>query len=233
MNRLVVNGCSYMEWYVRGQGHLDLAQRLNIDQATSIAVQGSCNTRILRTCIKNSYTTTVPTLYVVGLSFLGRSELPIGAQPDEFEGKWINIINSPNPNQEYDLGWNNDMIQQVIDLRLKSQIFSVVDRVEELMYQLLATIDSMISRGHQIVIYRQADDVYETHLDDPKVALLKKTANIIDALKWGANSWQFDQGVNWLDSDDHLPRGIRHPLLGQYQHLNSFLEQYICNNKLI
>ena len=27
---LVVNGCSYMEVYARGQGHVDLANRLNI-----------------------------------------------------------------------------------------------------------------------------------------------------------------------------------------------------------
>jgi hypothetical protein len=233
MNRLVVNGCSYMSWYAKGQGHTDLARQLNISDSTSLALQGSCNTRILRTCIKDSYTTVVPTFYLVGLSFLGRGELPIRAEADDFEGKWISINNHPHPNQQYDAGWNVDLIQQLIDLRLRSQAFSVLDRLEELMYQLLATVDSLVSRGHQILIFRQADDVYEDLLDNSGVALLKKSVNIIDGLKWGANAWQFDQGVKWHAIENDVPRGIRHPPAGQYQYLNTFLVDYIRNNKLI
>jgi hypothetical protein len=61
INHVVVNGCSYHESYARGQGHLDLAQRLgfidehNIPQASSLAIGGSANSRILRTTLKHSY----------------------------------------------------------------------------------------------------------------------------------------------------------------------------------
>ena len=48
MKRLVVNGCSYTDWYAQGRGHFDLAQRLNIQQAESLTLPGACNTRILR-----------------------------------------------------------------------------------------------------------------------------------------------------------------------------------------
>lgn len=233
MNRLVVNGCSYMTWYADGNGHVALGKQLNIAESTSIATNGSCNSRILRTCLKDSYATATPTLYIVGLSFLGRSELPIKMTADEFEGKWMSITNFPHPNEDYDQGWSPSLVQQVIDLRLKSQINSIPDRLEELMYQLLSTIDSLTSRGHQILLFRQADDVYEYLLDNPRFTLLKKSVNIIDGLNWCANAWQFDRGVNWLPRDIEMPRNIRHPSPGQYQILNNFLVDYIQNNKIL
>ena len=35
---LVVNGCSYMESYAVGQGHVDLAQQLALDCPVSLAI---------------------------------------------------------------------------------------------------------------------------------------------------------------------------------------------------
>ena len=70
---LVVNGCSYQESYARGQGHMDLAQRLgfvdehNIPQASTLAIGGSANSRILRTTLKHSYQATQPMFYVLGI----------------------------------------------------------------------------------------------------------------------------------------------------------------------
>jgi hypothetical protein len=55
--RLVVNGDSYMALYARGNGHVDLAQRLGIETAHSLAIGGSPDTRLIRTCLKDSYLT--------------------------------------------------------------------------------------------------------------------------------------------------------------------------------
>ena len=82
ISRLVVNGCSYVKCYDRGNGHIDLAERLNIPSAYSLALPGSCNNRIIRTTLKDSYITDHPTLYIVGLSFLNRSELPVGQKKE-------------------------------------------------------------------------------------------------------------------------------------------------------
>ena len=90
--QLVVNGCSYMECYVRGQGHKDLANRLVVPEFHSLAKSGTSNTRIIRTTLKHSYQVTVPSLYVISLTFLEREELPIGKEYSEFEGRWIATI---------------------------------------------------------------------------------------------------------------------------------------------
>ena len=51
--QVVVNGCSYMETYALGNGHIDLAQRIKINKklgtpiAASLAIGGSTNSRIL------------------------------------------------------------------------------------------------------------------------------------------------------------------------------------------
>lgn len=232
MKRLVVNGCSYTDWYAQGRGHFDLAQRLNIQQAESLTLPGACNTRILRTTLKDSYTTTSPTLYVIGLSFLGRSELPIKL-PTEIEGRWLSINNQPWPNVQYDTGWNAALVEQFIDLRFKYQAFSIVDRLEDLMYQILSAVNDLTSRGHQVIVFKQAEDVYEQFLIDPRVNLLNRSVNIVGGLRWCANAWQYDRGVGWNPGDADVPRNLRHPAVGQYHVLNDFLLEYINTNNLL
>jgi hypothetical protein len=164
---------------------------------------------------------------------LGRSELPIREPTDDFEGRWLSITNYPPPNVQYDQGWDSEMVKKFIDLRLKSQLYSILDRLEDLMYLITSTVNDLKSRGHQVLIFKQADDVYEPFLDDPRVALLKKSVNIVDGLCWGANAWQYDHGVEWHSIDDKITRNHRHPLPGQFQVLNEFLVDYIKVNKLI
>ena len=86
--------------YAAGQGQVDLANQLGIDSAQSIAVSGSANSRILRTTLKHSYATTVPTFYVLGMTFVSRLELPICEEETSFEGRWTNP-----QNQEYKSRW--------------------------------------------------------------------------------------------------------------------------------
>ncbi len=62
VEHLVVNGCSYMEAYADGLGPLDLANRLGIPTADTLALGGSANTRIIRTTLKHSYQTDRPTI---------------------------------------------------------------------------------------------------------------------------------------------------------------------------
>ena len=76
MNRLVVNGCSYMNAYAQGGGHEDLASRLKIDTAVDQTQSGCANNRIIRTTIKDSHYNE-STLYVLGMTFVGRSEATI------------------------------------------------------------------------------------------------------------------------------------------------------------
>ena len=90
IQQLVVNGCSYTHTYASGNGHEDLAQRLGMANAHSIAVSGSANSRILRTTLKHSYTAP-PTLYVLGMTFLSRLEIPICEPENEFEGRFRGI----------------------------------------------------------------------------------------------------------------------------------------------
>ena len=77
IDRLVVNGCSYMHYYATGSGHIDLAQQLEIPVAESLAMNGSCNSRIIRSTLRDCYTTQQSTVYVIGLTFFHRYELTV------------------------------------------------------------------------------------------------------------------------------------------------------------
>lgn len=247
IKQLVVNGCSYMEVYAGGNGHVDLANRLGIAEAHSLAIAGSANSRIIRTTLKHSYQTDKPTLYVMGLTFVSRSELPIMQINSEadFEGRWVNPQNQQFSNR-WEHFWSKSETEKFIKFKQMIEVYSLLDRTEDLMYTVLAAIDSLKSRGHAVLVYQQADDSYQLYRDlrlNPadKLRLFGSTANIIDSFNWCAVQYQHANGVmsqenyglgNFIGPQD-VPANIRHPAAGSHNILNEFLVNYINDNRII
>lgn len=222
-----------MAGYAMGGGHQELAKKLNIGNAESLAVNGSCNSRIIRTTLKDSYSTTEKTLYIIGLTFLARGELPINAQQDAFEGRWLSTQHFQFPDNNKCLAyWTESDTKKYIELKNKTEADSVEDRLENLMYQLVSMINDLVSRGHQILVFRQPEDAYDHCLDTPKFTLLKKCVNILNGLTWAAIPWQFSNGAEFAPGDLVHPIGIRHALPGEHGPLNNFLLYYIKQHDL-
>jgi hypothetical protein len=240
VNHLVVNGCSYMEAYSAGSGdqigHVDLARRLGIETSESLAIGGSANTRIIRTTLKHSYQTAQPTLYVLGMTFLSRLEIPILENQSEFEGRWTNPQNQQFV-KYWQYGWGQSETDQFIDIKLKSEIYSILDRVEDLMYKILSMISDLHARGHRALVYQQADPLYQEYLDNPRLARFKSTPAIIDGYRWRSVPWQLSNGVPPTDYGEnpiyHVPDDMKHPMNGFHQKLNEFLVGYIHQNSIL
>lgn len=233
-NNLVVNGCSYMQAYADGQGHQHLAELLKISNSASLALGGSANTRIIRTTLKHSYQATEPTLYVLGLTFLSRLEIPILEEQSDFEGRWTNPQNQQY-SHAWQHGWTQQDTDQFVELKLKSEVFSILDRLEDLMYKILSMIKDLKSRGHQVLIFQQADFMIMDFLNDSRVALLKSCPNIVEGLGWASISWQHEQGVPMMYAEcglHQVPEHMRHRAPGQHHKLNVFLRDYIQVNDL-
>ena len=230
---LVVNGCSYMDSYAVGQGHIDLATRLGIAHADSIAIGGSANSRILRTTLKHSYTAP-PTLYVLGMTFLSRLEIPICESENDFEGRWVNPQNQEFA-YRWQTGWNKKESEQFVDTKLKTEVFSILDRIEDLMYRMLSVIADLKCRGHRVLMFQQADNLYIDFLNDPRLSLFDQ-AEIIGKFGWRATAWQADQGVLPKDCGPkapYVPPDMTHPAVGHHQKLNEYLTNYIQERKLL
>lgn len=236
INHLVVNGCSYTEAYALGLGHKDLAERLGIDTSESLAIGGSANTRIIRTTLKHSYQTVEPTLYVLGMTFLSRLEIPILENQSEFEGRWTNPQNQQFA-KDWQYGWEQADTDQFVTLKLNSEMYSVLDRVEDLMYKILSMISDLHTRGHRVLVYQQADSLYQEYLDNPRLTLFTSTPAIIDGYRWRAVSWQLSNGVPPTDYGANpiyrVPDDIKHPAKGHHQKLNEFLVDYIFENSIL
>jgi hypothetical protein len=222
-----------MESYAVGQGHVDLAQRLALDCPASLAIGGSANSRILRTTLKHSYTAP-PTLYVLGMTFLSRLEIPICEPENDFEGRWVNP-----QNQEFKHRWQYDWTQadsdQFVETKLKSEVYSVLDRIEDLMYRMLATIADLQSRGHRVLMFQQADNLYLDFLSDPRLSLFDQP-EIVGKFGWRATVWQAEQGVQPKDygpGAPYVPPDMTHVAIGHHQKLNEYLTNYIQERKLL
>jgi hypothetical protein len=245
IQNLVVNGCSYMEVYANGNGHVDLAGQLEIPRAESLAIGGSANSRILRTTLKHSYQAAEPTLYIMGLTFVSRLELPIiGMGPIEertsFEGRWCNPQNQEFADR-YDHFWNRSESERFVKQKIMVEAYSLIDRTEDLMYRILATIDSLRARGHRALVYQQADDSYQHLLDYDRLASFRTTDSIIDGFNWAAIIYQHKQGVPYNKDEESenfigpqgTPEHIRHRKAGKHQVLNEYLVKYINDRNLI
>ena len=194
IKNLVINGCSYAESYALGNGHVDLAKQLDLNtQSTSLAIGGSSNSRILRTTLKHSYQTAEPTLYVLGLTFVSRAEIPICTPDNDFEGRWINPQNQEFKHR-WQLDWSQNDSDRFVEIKLKSEVYSIIDRTEDLMYRMLATIADLHSRGHKVLMFQQADNLYQEYLDHPRLQLFRRP-EILDGFRWCAIAWQAQQGV--------------------------------------
>ena len=234
--QLVVNGCSYMHSYAAGLGHVNLKTQLGIDSTQSISVSGSANSRILRTTLKHSYATTVPTFYVLGMTFVSRLELPICEEETSFEGRWTNP-----QNQEYksrwQLHWTDQDSKQFVETKLKSEIHSIVDRTEDLMYRMLSTVNDLKSRGHAVLMYQQADNLYQEYLHDPKLSLLNSCPEIVHGFRWRATAYQYALGVlgtKYKANSQHVvPPDMTHPEQGHHHVLNTYLTNYINEHKIL
>ncbi len=230
---LVVNGCSYMESYAAGQGHVDLAKHLGLDNPQSLAIGGSANSRIMRTTLKHSYTAP-PTFYILGMTFLSRLEIPICEPENDFEGRWVNP-----QNQEFRQRWQHEWTQadsdQFVETKLKTEVFSILDRIEDLMYRMLSTISDLKSRGHRVLMFQQADNLYTNFLSHPRLALFD-CPEIVGRFAWRATAWQAEQGVQPKDygpGAPYVPPDMTHPAIGHHQKLNEHLTNYIQERKLL
>jgi hypothetical protein len=225
-----------MQVYSDGHGHVDLAQRLSIDNAFSLAIGGSANTRVIRTTLKDSFMhNNEPTLYILGIGFLSRWEVPILNDADQFEGRWTNPQNQ-DYRDRWEHYWKESDTKKLIELKLKSDLYSIKDRVEDLMYQLVAMVSSLQSRGHRVLCYQQADKLYNEYVKQLEPNLFKDNSVFIDELCWRAVSWQIEQGVptnEQIDSRYEVPNDIRHPAAGHHQLLNSFLVDYINKHNIL
>jgi hypothetical protein len=243
VGRLVVNGCSYMEVYSSGHGHHHFAEQLSISDYKSLAIGGSANSRILRTTLKDSYNADVPTIYILGLTFISRSEIPILKYVNEneessFEGRWTNPQNQMFSNR-WENFWTEKDTDLFVSLKLKSELFSLLDRTEDLMYQTIALIDSLKSRGHKIIVFQQADDSYNYLLDTPRLSLFRNYKEIVRGFGWQAIQWQHQNGVKISGGSDFKNKysepseEIKHRMPGEHQKLNEFLINYIKEYKIL
>ena len=198
-----------MELYVNGGGHRDLAKSLGIEEYSSLAIGGSANSRILRTTLKHSYLTNKPTFYVLGMTFISRAEIPIlkyapgDMEDSSFEGRWTNPQNQKF-SKRWEHFWTERDTEKFVDIRLKAELYSLLDRTEDLMYQMLAAISDLTSRGHAVLLYQQADssillpkypDQPGSLIDSARLKLLSSKSNIINGFEWQAIQWQHQQGV--------------------------------------
>jgi hypothetical protein len=229
--QLVANGCSYSELYCVGGGHLDLSRRLGIDVASSLAIGGSANSRIIRTTLKHSYQASVPTFYVIGATFLSRNEVPILLPANEFEGAWTNPQNQ-DFRDRWIPTWRQSDTDRYVELKLKADMFSILDRLEDLQYRWLSLIADLRSRGHGCVIYQQSDNLHLDYMDNPRVSLFSTQKEIVEGYRWRSIAWQHQQGVPPAYRSD-IPDEMKHPAAGQHRLVNEYLENYIRQNQLI
>lgn len=222
-----------MNRYTAGDGHRALAEKLKIKEYISLAKHGCCNNRIIRTTLKDSYTTNTPTFYIVGITFINRHEIPV-AIPQDFEGRWVSSRDmNPQKEKYYDHFWTTADTIKMNDMFIKSEVYADEDIVEDLMYRVLSMINDLTNRGHRVLVYSQTHSFSDEFLANQKFAPLKQSMHIIDGLKWKALKWQRQQGIKFDPNDKNLPEFAHHPLPGEHESLNNFLIEYIEKHKLL
>lgn len=239
ITKLVINGCSYSKVYSGGMGPFRLAYDLGLPSMQSIALGGSNNSRILRTTLKHSYQSNTKNLYVVGLSFINRWELPIKvAKSNDLEGRWINPQSSNPDSDVMHPWWTEQDTEHYKNLSFKAASFGIEDLIEDLMYRCVTTASDLHNRGHRIVFYNHCDDmITESITAGPQFDLLRQRKYFVDALTWVAVMWQLRQGAKPYQypglTGKPPPLRFNHIDPDHYQWHNEYLTKWISENKIL
>lgn len=234
IEKLIVNGCSYVDAYTQGCGQLDLAKKLNIKQVDSIACSGCNNSRIIRSTLKHSYINHVPTLYVVGMTFFSRWELPVKREASELDGHWINP-QACSPGLEYLGPWNKKKTELFKTLMFDAYACAFEDSLEDLMYRIVSMVSSLKERGHRALIYNQVESEVKNFVDDPRFKLLK-SQYFVDQFAWPAIIWQHENQVpaqSYAPNTQIPPPHLSHRRPGEHDLINQYLTDYIVENKIL
>jgi hypothetical protein len=168
------------------------------------------------------------------MTFVSRLEIPICNPDNNFEGRWANPQNQEFKNR-WQLDWTQADSDQFVETKLKSEVFSILDRTEDLMYRMLATIADLQRRGHRVVMFQQADNLYQDYLADSKLQLFKRP-EIVGGFKWRAIAWQAEQGVKpktYPPGSPYVPLDMTHPAIGHHALINNYLTNYIQEHKIL
>lgn len=230
INRLIVNGCSYMAYYDKGGGTKELADKLSMTSYDSLAKNSVCNSRILRTTLRDMYSACEPTLYVVGTTFVHRFELTTLDHAEEdglwqsFNGHTINLTDNRRAEitdsdlESYNRAWNNIMYD--------NELF------EDLVYRVCSLVGAAKNLGHRMLVFNTAEHLVD-YIDSSKYKMLDNKSEIIGKLFWRSIPWQQAQGAQWPKEDAGYPKNCRHVQPGDHKWLNEFLINYINHHKLL
>lgn len=226
INRLVVNGCSYINYYDQGGGTADLARQLNIQTHQSLAKNSVCNSRILRTTLRDMYSATEPTLYVIGITFVFRFELTVFEHAGD-DGRW-HSFNTTNHNPGLSENFHNQVTDKNLSDYARSwhMIMKTQDLFDDLVYRMCSLVDTAKTLGHKILVLNTAEHIVD-FVDFDKYQWLEHKKEIVDRLIWRSIPWQFAQGARWPPEDEIYPDNCRHVRPGDHQWFNKFLIDYI------
>ena len=232
IQRLCINGCSYMNCYHQGGGSSDLAARLQLTEYESLAKNSVCNSRILRTTLRDMYSTDVPTLYILGTTFINRYELTLLEQATD-DGNWVSCNGQPinlipkNYKSEATLTDINNFAKAHVNLMTGK------DLLEDLMYRLVCIIDAAKNKSHRILIFNTAEHAVDYYLHEPQFDPFRQYKEIIEGFNWRSILWQFEQGATYPPEDEQYPANCRHVSPGDHSWLNEFLTNYIQEHKIL
>jgi hypothetical protein len=231
-----------MAYYDKGGGTQDLAARLKIPTAENLSCNSVCNSRIIRTTLRDSYQTLTPTLYIIGISFLTRHEIPIVSGRDDKDGKWMTVNSKiaenvkysvPRKIKELDQHFTDHDIANYCALYDKFTVLGIEDLALNLQYQLLSLRDSLCYRGHRCLMFNTAEFALDWVIDKQEFDLLRSDKRFIEGFRWKSIPWQFEQGADFYPGDEIYPAESRHVALGQHQWLNEFLIDYINKHSIL
>lgn len=220
-----------MAYHHKGGGTKDLAEKLKIQNFDSLAKNSVCNSRILRTTLRDLYSANQPTLYVVGITFVHRYELTVLDTPD-FDGRWQSFNGTIN--------WIADNYHDQVTLKdlenfskAWNNIIYDVELFEDLVFRLLSLIDAAQNLGHRVLVFNTAEHLVDYFIDDKKFDILDDRKEFVYKLKWKSIPWQFAQGAQWPAEDQQYTENCRHVQPGDHKWLNEYLCNYIDDYKIL
>lgn len=218
-DKLLICGDSYMQCFIRVNGHKLLAKKLGIDKVDYIVRSGSSIEYIIRSVIEYLLKNTQETILVVwGLTFINRFDMLTVDHSNNYAGEWTSF-NGGN------LTFGNILKEKIFEYRSVLAAARCIARIREMNKSIVLKdyIDKIITttafiekQGHDFIIFSQGkleteDAVAEQYQKD----LINQDNRYYDIFGLAMNKHLQDLGVpvsaNDIRNYPDLDRALMHP----------------------
>jgi len=231
MKRLLINGCSFAEYWKISQ---ELIAHVNCDSLVNLGKAGTSFQRTCRSTVEWIAQNGPPEFVMIPITFAHRWELAINKDEDDIDGSWVPLQNSNFISDSYSI--QESSIEEI--KKLCDQYYKVIPTVKtywDKIFTEIITLAGFLDQNHiRYLMWDMCNGFKMEHIRGykgfQKIKIINQNKKVIDLWNFCGNSFMRDTMPEHQRAQ--TPEFAHHHRPAQLIHLEKKLMNYINEQQI-